>query len=39
MTIEKILFPMDLHMKAYHFNHWLLSVHEFKYLHYSVTLL
>ena len=26
-------------MKAYHLNHWLLSLHEFKYLHYSVTLL
>ena len=26
-------------MKAYHFNHWLLSLHEFKYLHYSVTFL
>ena len=30
---------MGLHMKAYHFNHWLLSLHEFRYLHYSVTLL
>ena len=32
-------FPMDLHMKAFHLNHWLLSSHEFKYLHYTVTLL
>ena len=31
-------FPTDLHMKAYHLNHWLLSLHELKYLHYSVTL-
>ena len=30
---------MDLHMKAYHLNHWLLSLHQFKYLHYSATLL
>ena len=30
---------MDLHIKAYHLNHWLLSLHEFRYLHYSVTLL
>ena len=30
-------FPMD-HMKAYHFKHRLLSLHEFKYFHYSVTL-
>ena len=28
---------MDLHVKAYHFNHWLLSLHNLKYLHYSVT--
>ena len=28
---------MDLHIKAYHLNHWLL--YDFKYLHYSVTLL
>ena len=27
MTIlsEKVKFPMDLHIKAYHVNHWLLS--------------
>ena len=35
---EKIKFPMDLHIKAYHLNHWLLSLYGFKYLHYSVTL-
>ena len=29
---------MDLHRKAYHLNHWLFSLHAFKYLHYSVTL-
>ena len=32
------LFHMDLHIKAYHLNHWLLSLYAFKYLHYSVTL-
>ena len=31
-------FPMDLHIKAYHLNHWLLSLYALKYLHYSVTL-
>ena len=35
---EKMKFPMDLHIKAYHLNHWLLSLYGFKYLHYSVTL-
>ena len=30
---------MDLHIKAYHFNHWLLSLYAIKYLHCSVTLL
>ena len=29
---------MDLHIKAHHLNHWLLSLYAFKYLHYSVTL-
>ena len=28
---------MDLHMKPYHLNHGLLSLHELKYFHYSVT--
>ena len=35
---EKMKFPIDLHIKAYHLNHWLLSLYGFKYLHYSVTL-
>ena len=30
---------MDLHIKAYHLNLWLLSFYAFKSLHYSVTLL
>ena len=30
---------MNLHIKAYQLNHWLLSLYGFKYLHYSVTLL
>ena len=37
-TTENMKFPIDLHIKAYDFNHWLLSLHGFKYLHYSVTL-
>ena len=36
---KKMKFPMDLHNKAYHLNHWLLSLYGIKYLHYSVTLL
>ena len=27
---------MDLHIKAYHLNHWLVSLYAFKYLQYSV---
>ena len=30
---------MDLHIKAYHLNRWLLSLYGLKYLHFSVTLL
>ena len=30
---------MDLHIKAYHLNHWLLSLYAFDDIHYSVTLL
>ena len=30
---------MDLHIKAYHLNHWLMSLYVFKYLQCSVTLL
>ena len=30
---------MDLHIKAYPWNHWLLSLYAFKYLQRSVTLL
>ena len=30
---------MDLHIKAYYLNHWLLSLYAFKALHCSVTLL
>ena len=37
--ILKNKFPLDLHIKAYHLNHWLLSLYGFKYLHFSVTLL
>ena len=29
---------MDLHIKAFHLNHRLLSLYDFRYLHYSVTL-
>ena len=35
---KKIKFPIDLHIKAYHLNYWLLFLYGFKYLHYSVTL-
>ena len=31
-------FPMDIHIKVYNWNHWLLSLYAFKHLHYSVTL-
>ena len=30
---------MDQHIKAYHLNHWLLSLYAYKYLQCSVTLL
>ena len=33
---DKMKFPMDLHIKAYHLNHWLLSLYGFRYLLYSV---
>ena len=29
---------MDLHIKAYHLNHWLLSLYAFQFLYYPVTL-
>ena len=32
-------FLTDLHIKAYHLKHWLLSLYGFKYLHYSLILL
>ena len=38
MTIEKMKFYIDIHIKAYHLNHKLMSLYDFKYLQYSVTL-
>ena len=35
---KKKTFCMDLHVKAYHFNQWLLSLYAFKYLYCSITL-
>ena len=42
MTLDiakKIKFSLYLHIKAYHLNHWMLSLYAFKYPHCSVTLL
>ena len=39
LNITKNQFPMDLHIKAHHLNHWLFSLYAFKYLHFSVTIL
>ena len=38
LDIPKNKLPLDLHIKAYHLNHWLLSLYAFKYLHCFVAL-